>query len=74
MHTIWRRLIGRYWYRVDVADRSGRWMMVRECGDDRDDECVVRGREVRTTTAHVLDVVAEELQAIVEELQNDGHA
>jgi hypothetical protein len=49
-------------------------MMVRECGDDRDDECVVRGREVRTTTAHVLDVVAEELQAIVEELQNDGHA
>lgn len=70
MRTIWRGLIGRFWYRVDVAEKSGRWMMIREHEGEQDEECVVRGREVRTTPRHILDVAVEELEAIVEELRD----
>ena len=69
MRTILRRLIGRHWYRVDVGD-SGRWMFVREEGDDEDDEVVTRGSMRNPTRARVLETIRDELAAIVEELGN----
>ena len=69
MRTISRQLIGRYWYRVDVGD-SGRWMFVREKGDDEDDEVVTRGSMRNPTRARVLETIRDELAAIAEELGN----
>lgn len=67
MRTILRRLIGRHWYRVDVGD-SGRWMFVREKGDDEDDEVVTRGSMRNPTRSRVLETIRDELAAIAEEL------
>ena len=69
MRTILRRLIGRHWYRLDVGD-SGRWMFVREKGDDEDDEVVTRGSMRNPTRARVLETIRDELAAIAEELGN----
>jgi len=70
MRTILRRLIGRYWYRVDVGD-SGRWMFIREKGDDEEDEVVTRGSMRNPTRARVLETIRDELAAIAEELGDD---
>ena len=69
MRTILRRLIGRHWYRVDVGD-SGRWMFIREKGDDEDDEVVTRGSMRNPTRARVIETIRDELAAIAEELGN----
>ena len=70
MRTIYRKLIGRYWYRIDVA-QSGRWMMVREKADDQEDEVVTRGSRIDATLALILEDIVEELQALAEEVQSD---
>ena len=70
MRTIQRLLIGRHWYRVDVGD-SGRWMFVREKGDDEEDEVVTRGTMRNPTRARVLETIRDELVAISEELENN---
>ena len=68
MHTQWRKLIGRHWYRVDVG-ASGRWMLVRETPDDHEDEVVCRGRKMMATTDDILTEIVDELQCIAEEIQ-----
>jgi len=70
MRMIYRKLIGRYWYRIDVA-LSGRWMMVREKADDQEDEVVTRGSRIDATLALIKEDIVEELLALAEEVQSD---
>lgn len=70
MRTIWRKLIGRYWYRID-AGPSGRWMMVRERGEDDEDEVVTRGSMRNPTLAKIIEDITEELLALSEEVSDD---
>ena len=70
MRMIWRKLIGRYWYRID-AGQSGRWMMVRERADDEEDEVVTRGSMRNPTLALIIDDIVEELLALSEEVQSN---
>jgi len=68
MRTIFRRLIGRHWYRVDVGE-SGRWMLVRERADEGHDEVVCRGREMTATIDEIMAAIVDELQCLAEEIQ-----
>ena len=69
MRMIWRKLIGRYWYRIEVGP-SGRWMMVRERADDEHDEVVTRGNMRNPTLALIIEDIVEELLALSEEVQS----
>ena len=70
MRMIWRKLIGRYWYHIEVGP-SGRWMMVRERADDEHDEVVTRGSMRNPTLALIIDDIVEELLALSEEVQSN---
>ena len=70
MRMIWKKLIGRYYYRIDVG-QSGRWMLVREKSDDEDDEIVTRGSRIDATLALIKEDIIEELLALAEEVQSD---
>ena len=65
MRMIWRGLIGRHWYRVDVDVRD-RWALTREHDDPRDDDTVAQGWTLSTNDDEILRDVSDELKAIAE--------
>lgn len=71
MRTMWRGLIGRHWYRVDVS-ATDRWALIREHPDPRDDDTVAQGWTWQQTHAQLMAEVADELHAIAEGLTDEG--
>lgn len=67
MRMIWRGLIGRHWYRVDV-DARDRWALMREHDDPRDDDTVAQGWTLSMNDRDIMSDVADELKAIAESI------